>query len=119
MLNPGEQAELFADDIYIKSQTWKLSTSGLSAGHHFKGTGFGSPYPDGYGINCGSLRTILNTRCTDAYANPDLVAPDMIKFGIESKHSCEDTDTAMFGRAIESALEAMRMTCIEGMGARL
>jgi hypothetical protein len=118
MLNPGEQAELFADDIYQKSQTWKLSTSGLSAGHHFKGTGFGSAYHDGYGINCATILTRSNV-CTDEEANPDLAAPDMIKFGIESKHSCEDTDTAMFGRAIENALEAMRVTCIDGMSARL
>ena len=48
----GETAELFSDELFQRSQTLKLSTSGLSAGHQFRGTGFGSPYPDGYGINC-------------------------------------------------------------------
>ena len=48
----GETADLFSDGLFQRSQTWKLSTSGLSAGHQFRGTGFGAPYADGYGINC-------------------------------------------------------------------
>ena len=48
----GETADLFSDELFQRSQTWKLSTSGLSAGNQFRGTGFGAPYPDGYGINC-------------------------------------------------------------------
>ena len=48
----GETADLFSDELWQKSQTWKLSTSGLSAGNLFRGTGFGALYPDGYGINC-------------------------------------------------------------------
>lgn len=50
----GETADLFSDKLFQRSQTWKLSTSGLSAGHLFRGTGFGTMYPDGYGINCES-----------------------------------------------------------------
>jgi carnitine O-acetyltransferase len=30
---------LFDDELFQRSQEWKLSTSGLSAGHHFRGTG--------------------------------------------------------------------------------
>ena len=66
----SEHIPLFSDDYFLKSQEWKLSTSGLSAGLYFRGTGrvlrtcrrsysknlywnsFGSPYKDGYGINC-------------------------------------------------------------------
>lgn len=48
----GETANLFSDEVFDRSATWKLSTSGLSAGHQFRGTGFGAVYPDGYGINC-------------------------------------------------------------------
>jgi hypothetical protein len=48
----GETADLVSDELFQRSQTWKLSTSGLSAGYQFKGTGFGTVYPDGYGINC-------------------------------------------------------------------
>jgi len=51
-LRPGESHPLFEDEMYAKSQEWKLSTSGLSAGKRFMGTGFGAGYPDGYGINC-------------------------------------------------------------------
>jgi len=43
---------LFTDPLFARSQEWKLSTSGLSAGYHFRGTGFGTVFPDGYGINC-------------------------------------------------------------------
>jgi hypothetical protein len=69
----GERCELFEDEMFGKSQTWALSTSGLSAGHLFRGTGyvgyvffklflvlnmhslrFGAPHNDGYGINCKS-----------------------------------------------------------------
>jgi carnitine O-acetyltransferase len=52
MLRPGETHALFDDEMYAKSQEWKLSTSGLSAGGSFMGTGFGAAWPDGYGINC-------------------------------------------------------------------
>ena len=53
LLKSSEQTPaLFVDPLFSKSQEWKLSTSGLSAGHWFKGTGFGTIYSDGYGINC-------------------------------------------------------------------
>lgn len=51
-LRAGETHALFEDECYAKSQEWKLSTSGLSAGGKFMGTGFGTGWPDGYGINC-------------------------------------------------------------------
>jgi len=43
---------LFTDPLFSRSQEWKLSTSGLSAGDQFRGTGFGAGWEDGYGINC-------------------------------------------------------------------
>lgn len=72
VMNPGETVALFQDELFSRSQEWKLSTSGLSSGDRFIGTGygiphfppsslaniphrFGSPYIDGYGINCGCL----------------------------------------------------------------
>lgn len=51
-LRAGETHPLFEDEVYAKSQEWKLSTSGLSAGGKFTATGFGAAWPDGYGINC-------------------------------------------------------------------
>jgi len=35
----ASRPKLFQDELFERSQTWKLSTSGLSAGHHFRGTG--------------------------------------------------------------------------------
>lgn len=89
MLQPGEDHELFQDELFMRSQTWKLSTSGLSAGHQFRGTGFGSPYSDGYGINY-------------------LAGPEIIKFGIESKFSCSLTSTEEYKYAIIAALHDMK-----------
>ena len=48
----GEAAGLLEDELFERSAQWKLSTSGLSAGLLFKGTGLGAQYEDGYGINC-------------------------------------------------------------------
>lgn len=41
MLRPdeGEKSDLFEDGVFGESQSWKLSTSGLSAGYLFRGTG--------------------------------------------------------------------------------
>ncbi|KIK62459.1 hypothetical protein GYMLUDRAFT_41909 [Collybiopsis luxurians FD-317 M1] len=89
MLRPGERCEIFDDPLFAKSQEWRLSTSGLSAGHHFRGTGFGAAYEDGYGINY-------------------LAAPSMIKFGIETKFSGSRTSTEIFKGAIVGALREMK-----------
>ncbi|KAI0734125.1 acyltransferase ChoActase/COT/CPT [Fomitopsis betulina] len=88
----GERHDLFDDLLFAESQTWKLSTSGLSEGHQFRGTGFGAAYPDGYGINY-------------------LAAPGIIKFGIESKFASRLTSTDVFKTCITKALEDMRSTC--------
>ncbi|PCH42408.1 acyltransferase ChoActase/COT/CPT [Wolfiporia cocos MD-104 SS10] len=93
MLRAGESHELFEDELFTRSQTWKLSTSGLSAGEQFRGTGFGAPYPDGYGINY-------------------MAGPEVIKFGIGSKFSSSLTSTEGFKTAISQALLDMKILCI-------
>ncbi|KAI8980182.1 acyltransferase ChoActase/COT/CPT [Trametes punicea] len=96
----GEHHALFEDELFARSQTWKLSTSGLSAGYHFRGTGFGASYNDGYGISY-------------------MAAPDSIRFGIESKYSCPKTDTQHFKDAIRDTLEDMRALCRPTLQAHL
>lgn len=44
----------------------------------------------------------------------DLAGPDLIKFGIESKKSCEETSTEGFISAIALALHDMRDICVGG-----
>jgi hypothetical protein len=41
MIRPdnGERAALFEDQLFERSQDWRLSTSALSAGDLFRGTG--------------------------------------------------------------------------------
>ncbi|KAI0264463.1 hypothetical protein BC834DRAFT_970789 [Gloeopeniophorella convolvens] len=92
MLRAGEGAALLEDPLFARSQEWKLSTSGLSATSDFRGTGFGAPYHDGYGINY-------------------IITPDGIRFSVESKYSCPETDTAAFQRAIATALHDMKVVC--------
>ncbi|KAJ7650187.1 acyltransferase ChoActase/COT/CPT [Roridomyces roridus] len=102
MLRPlnGEEAALFDDPLFSRSQEWKLSTSALSAGSLFSGTGFGASYEDGYGINY-------------------LAAPDMIKFGIESKSACPYTSTDRLKVAIFDALAELKSLCLATDGAAI
>ncbi|KAG8889405.1 hypothetical protein FRB98_004498 [Tulasnella sp. 332] len=87
LMREGESSQLLQDELFAKSAEWKLSTSGLSAGTRFHGTGFGTVWPDGYGINY-------------------LAGPKLIKFGIESKVSCGATSTQAFkGKVVESLRE--------------
>ncbi|KIJ66998.1 hypothetical protein HYDPIDRAFT_108981 [Hydnomerulius pinastri MD-312] len=92
-LGLGAKVPLFEDDVFKRSQEWKLSTSGLSEGWWFRGTGFGSPYEDGYGINY-------------------LIGPHSIKFCVESKHSCPTTSTRVFVTHIVDALRDLRDICL-------
>ncbi|RXW21256.1 hypothetical protein EST38_g4610 [Candolleomyces aberdarensis] len=93
----GESAELFGDELFGSSSEWKLSTSGLGARDCFKGTGFGALYEDGYGISY-------------------LAAPDMIKFGIESKFSSANTSTEKFKKVAVECLMEMKLLCLENEG---
>ncbi|EPB92959.1 hypothetical protein HMPREF1544_00033 [Mucor circinelloides 1006PhL] len=83
---------IFTDPIHAESQTWRLSTSGLHAGIRLMGTGFGTVYPDGYGINY-------------------MAAPTLVKFGIESKRVPETVSTEQFMQAIHKALKDMQHVC--------
>jgi len=42
-MKEGESSPLFEDELYGLSQEWLLSTSGLSAGDRFIGTGYAVP----------------------------------------------------------------------------
>lgn len=91
-LRPGETHPLFDDELYAKSQEWKLSTSGLSQGLRFYATGFGAAWHDGYGTNY-------------------MAGPNLIKFGIESKVSCDTTSTERFKHRLVQAFRDMRRLC--------
>ncbi|KIJ57311.1 hypothetical protein M422DRAFT_63059 [Sphaerobolus stellatus SS14] len=89
LMKEDEHATIFEDPLFTTSETWKLSTSGLPNGERFAGTGFGSPYTDGYGVQY-------------------LISSDIIKFGVESKHSCITTSTEGFKQALVGSLLDMR-----------
>lgn len=91
----GENSYLLSDELFRLSQEWKLSTSGLSAGDRFMGTGFGATIKDGYGINY-------------------LTGENILKFGIESKRSSSVTSTHKFCQVLVESLLAMKQTCLHG-----
>ncbi|KAI9104685.1 acyltransferase ChoActase/COT/CPT [Phlyctochytrium arcticum] len=84
--NPEEakKATLFQDPAYLKSMSFRLSTSNMSPGRYFYG-GFGCVMPDGYGVN---------------YA----IDTDNLKFSISCKTSCKTTDSYGFRDALERTL---------------
>ncbi|EJD49075.1 acyltransferase ChoActase/COT/CPT [Auricularia subglabra TFB-10046 SS5] len=98
LMEEGERAEPFEDELFWRSQDWRLSTSGLTSGERFMGTGFGSPTHNGYGI-------------------PYLLGPDLLRFGIESKVSCPETSTTRFIGHLEESLLQMRQMCEDALGA--
>lgn len=85
---------IFTDPVHAESQRWRLSTSGLHAGIRLMGTGFGTVYPDGYGINY-------------------MAAPTLVKFGIESKRLPDTVSTQQFMDTIAQTLRDMRQVCEE------
>ncbi|KAL4402466.1 acyltransferase [Malassezia pachydermatis] len=88
----GEAPKLFTDPLLTESASWKLSTSGLSAGERFVGTGFGSGFPDGFGTNY-------------------LTGSKTLKFGMESKRSNpfgNGHPLHMYKQSIIKALRLMR-----------
>ena len=88
----GEMPAIFSDPLFGESQSWRLSTSGLSAGDRFAGTGFGTGYPtESYGINY-------------------LAGAQLLKFGIESKNGA----TTNFAQCLVEALRDMRRICEQG-----
>ncbi|KAF9517028.1 hypothetical protein BS47DRAFT_1291705 [Hydnum rufescens UP504] len=97
-LRSEESSPFFDDPLFVLSQEWKLSTSGLSAGivSLLQGERFGAPFADGYGINY-------------------LTGAELLKFGIESKRSSPLTSTKHFKQMIAESLEEMKVVCLEGM----
>ncbi|KAG0702786.1 acyltransferase ChoActase/COT/CPT [Suillus ampliporus] len=84
--HPSATHPLFTDPLFARSQ---------GAGYNFRGTGFGSPWEDGYGINY-------------------LIAPDRIKFCVESKFSSPLTSTNKFKQYLADALLDMQAICEAG-----
>ncbi|WFD26088.1 carnitine O-acetyltransferase [Malassezia nana] len=85
----GEVPKLFSDPLLGESSAWKLSTSGLSAGDKFVGTGFGCGYPDGFGVNY-------------------LAGSQTLKFGMETKRSNPKGNGQPLHMYKESLVQALR-----------
>ena len=72
---------------------------------------FGAVYDDGYGINCVFLPISVGLSNIMMPFSADLAAPDMIKFGIESKLSSPLTSTASLKKAILDSLYDIQAIC--------
>ncbi len=100
VLQPGEHHELFTHPIVKESTNFRLSTSGLSSGEHYNGTGFGAVAADGYGTNY-------------------CIGTSRVKFGIESKRQCRETSTRKFRQAVVDAFGDMKLLCDTVHGSRI
>lgn len=114
MMREGESHPLLEDPLFQQSQDWVLSTSGLSAGDRFYGTGFGTIWPNGYGTNCASSEVRMQRSFTDRLGLADLAGNQVIKFGLESKRSCAETSTEVFRNNLIEAMRDMRAVCEQG-----
>jgi carnitine O-acetyltransferase len=85
MLKKGEKADVFDDPSYIKSMSFKLSSSNVSPGDYLYG-GFGPVLADGYGVN---------------YA----IGKEQLKFSISSRRRSNDTCSRSFRKVLEGTLE--------------
>ncbi|KAI5477128.1 carnitine O-acetyltransferase [Pseudohyphozyma bogoriensis] len=95
LMQDGESHPVFKDRLFARSQEWVLSTSGLSEGNRFYGTGFGTIWHNGYGVNY-------------------MAGKQIIKFGIESRVSDPHTSTDRFRDKIVEAMREMREVCEKG-----
>ncbi|KAI3657124.1 hypothetical protein MP638_003947 [Amoeboaphelidium occidentale] len=91
-LRGGESHKIFTHPVMRESTNFRLSTSSLSSGENYNGTGFGAVVPDGYGTNY-------------------CVGADTIKFGMESKRLCRETSSEKFINAIIEAFADMKTLC--------
>lgn len=110
----GPLPAALSDPLFRESQTWNLSTSGLSAGDRFFGTGFGAPFP-GYGVNCKRPNPSFRVDRAER-ERTDLAGGKVIKFGIESKHSDPKVSTDKFREFVTEAMRDMRTVCEKGQG---
>ena len=62
---------------------------------------------------CPLFKSVCSSRILTAGA--DLTGPDVIKFGIESKHSSPLTSTHGFKAAVSEALWEMKSVCSAGL----
>lgn len=81
----SEEAAIFKDPSYWKSQYWILSTSNTSPGDVSWG-GFGAVVPEGYGIN---------------YA----IGKERVRMSVSSWKSAKETDSDAFRETIQDVLD--------------
>ncbi|PKI84383.1 hypothetical protein MVES_001602 [Malassezia vespertilionis] len=94
----GQVPAMFSDPLFAESQSWVLSTSGLSAGNDFVGTGFGCGFADGFGTNY-------------------LAGSKVLKFGIEAKRSNPKGNgepVLLYKNSIVDALRLLRKIVEDG-----
>ncbi len=91
-MQQGESHPIYSHPIFAKSSKWQLSTSALFSGERLVGTGFGTVYPDGYGMNY-------------------MLGSNVIKIGVESKVSCSETSTLTFIQTLAKVYDDVGAMC--------
>lgn len=139
LMKEDESSPVFTDPVFWKSQEWLLSTSGLSAGERFVGTGYVSICSFLFGLKwiffaLGleqglKMDTALTVSAQSWVASyrarfnrpvVDMAGPDRLRFGIESKKPCPTTSTAGFKGLLRTSLLDMQALCLaQGRDAHL
>ena len=124
VMKEEESSPLFEDELYGLSQEWLLSTSGLSAGDRFIGTGYAILFAlyattdDSIALEAriwmdmGSIVSLLVNSSGILMISKDLAGSNILKFGIESKRSSRLTSTDRFKQHLTGALLEMRDLCL-------
>jgi hypothetical protein len=130
-MKDGEAAQLFQEPLFTRSETWKLSTSGLFRGERFLATGSVplwsyhthkttlTPWMPALARHIGTAmafnvsRAYLSTTPHTKLDYADILNPEVMKFGVESKRSCPTTSTERYKEALAESLREMRVLCEE------
>ncbi|KAI8615629.1 acyltransferase ChoActase/COT/CPT [Chytriomyces sp. MP71] len=97
---PGETFEIFTDPLFARSQHWDLSTSALNSTKNMLGSGFGTVYPDGYGMN---YQIHVNN----------------VTIAVESKVSDKATCSKRFCETLDQVLKDIHATTVASKAAKL
>ena len=124
VMKEEELSPLFEDELYGLSQEWLLSTSGLSAGDRFIGTGYAvllsvwATTDNSVALevriwmDTGSIVSLPVNSSAILMMFIDLAGANILKFGIESKRSSRLTSTDRFKQYLTGALLEMRDVCL-------
>ncbi|KAJ3410132.1 hypothetical protein HDU80_003618 [Chytriomyces hyalinus] len=93
VMKEGESHDIFKDPLFARSQHWDLSTSALNSSKNMLGSGFGTVYPDGYGMNY-------------------QIHTNNITIAVESKVHDKSTSSVLFCNTLDKVMEDLHAAAV-------